>query len=214
MACASASLVKSCTTSTPSQPPRRVAGGEYGVSLDEFEAALTATHALGAGRDRQARPHQARRLRGRPGALPVHRRPRPQGDGKRDQRCFTYDSLKQARAERARIIAETTTGSYVKPDKKTTVSEFLTGWLDGREIKPSTRRFYLDRLRPVAAAYGNLPLQNLTVGHERGEGVHVGRTGAADRHRREAAECPQCQRHHDRCRHGVAGSGGPGPDRP
>ena len=40
-------------------------------------------------------------------------------DGKRDQRTFTYDSLKEARAERARIISESAKGTYVKPTKTT-----------------------------------------------------------------------------------------------
>lgn len=87
-------------------------------------------------------------------------------DGKRDQRTFTYDTLKEARTQRARIISEADRGTYVRP-AKTTVETFLSGWLDGKErgVKASTHRCYVDSLRLVRARHGALPLQKLNEGH-------------------------------------------------
>lgn len=88
-------------------------------------------------------------------------------DGKRDQKTYTYDTLKQARAERARIVADVHAGTHVKRDRSITVADYLAEWLDSRTdgLKPSTARFYADALRPVTAAYGSVALQSLDVPH-------------------------------------------------
>lgn len=84
-------------------------------------------------------------------------------DGRRDQRTYTFDTLKEARAERARIIAETHAGTYVRP-VKVTVEELCVAWLADRErsIKPTTWRHYVDVLKPVRDRYGTKLAQRLT----------------------------------------------------
>jgi integrase len=85
-------------------------------------------------------------------------------DGGRDQRTYTFDSLKEARIERARIISEHHQGVYVKPNRSLTVEQFFTEWLETKETKkPATRQSYLDALRPMLRAYGSMPLQQLDV---------------------------------------------------
>jgi len=81
----------------------------------------------------------------------------------RDQRTFTYDTLKEARAERARIISESAKGTYVKPTK-TTVEDWLSEWLSTKErsVKPTTHRHYVDVLRPVRERFGQMELQRLS----------------------------------------------------
>jgi integrase len=87
-------------------------------------------------------------------------------DGRRIQKTYTYDSLKEARAERARVIAESAAGTYVRPTK-TTVDALVGDWLATRErsIKPTTHRHYLDVLKPVRDRYGTLAAQRLTREH-------------------------------------------------
>ena len=83
-------------------------------------------------------------------------------DGKRDQRCFTYPSLREARAERAKIISDRSRGTLVKRTK-ITLAEAITTWLDGRRnLRPSTQRNYADSLRLVSDRLGHIQLQNLT----------------------------------------------------
>jgi len=87
-------------------------------------------------------------------------------DGKRDQRTFTFDSMREARTERARIISESARGTYVKPSK-VTVEEQIAGWLatKRRSVKPTTFRHYLDVLKPVRERHGRLALQRLAKEH-------------------------------------------------
>lgn len=87
----------------------------------------------------------------------------PKSDGKRDQRTFTLDSLKEARTERARIIHEAARGTYVKPSKAT-VAEDIARWLEVKkgEVKSTTWRHYLDVLAPVRLAYGHVPSQRFS----------------------------------------------------
>ncbi len=87
-------------------------------------------------------------------------------DGKRDQDTHTYDTLKEARAERARIISETHAGTYVRPSK-TTVDTLIAEWLTIKErsVKPTTFRHYIDVLKPVRERYGHLPAQRFTKEH-------------------------------------------------
>jgi integrase len=77
-------------------------------------------------------------------------------DGRRDQRTFTFDSLREARAERGRIISERARGIYVKPSK-TTVAEICSAWLAGkRNLAVNTRRTYSDALGLVTARVGHI----------------------------------------------------------
>lgn len=87
-------------------------------------------------------------------------------DGKRDQRTFTYDTLKEARAERARIISESAQGRYVKPSK-VTVESLIVAWLEVKErsIKPTTLRHYVDVLKPARDRFGGMSGQELTKEH-------------------------------------------------
>jgi integrase len=86
-------------------------------------------------------------------------------DGKRDQRCYTYARLGDARAARAKIISDRTRGVMVKPTK-ISLAEAITGWLEGkRNLRPSTQRLYTDSLRLVSDRLGHIQLQSLTKAH-------------------------------------------------
>jgi integrase len=86
-------------------------------------------------------------------------------DGKRDQRCYTYAKLGEARAARAKILADRSSGVLVKPTK-TTVAEAITSWLQGRRnLRPSTQKNYEDTLRLVSKPLGHIQLQYLTKAH-------------------------------------------------
>jgi integrase len=107
-------------------------------------------------------------------------------NGKRDQRTFTLRTMKEARAERARIISERASGVLVRPNRKLTVREYFEGWIDSKAgKKPSTVQCYRDALRPLIELYGHLPLQQLDVPHlerikngmQSGELRRVGRAG-------------------------------------
>jgi integrase len=83
-------------------------------------------------------------------------------DGKRDQRTYTFDTLKQAKAERAAIIAAQATGTFVVPTA-TTTGAYVDTWLAGkRNLRPGTVRAYTDALRPVKERLGDRELQKLT----------------------------------------------------
>jgi integrase len=86
-------------------------------------------------------------------------------DGRRDQRCYTYAKLGEARAARAKIISDRQAGTLVKRTK-ITVAEAIKTWLDGkRNLRPSTLRLYTDSLRLVSDRLGHIHLQNLTKAH-------------------------------------------------
>jgi len=83
-------------------------------------------------------------------------------DGKRDQRTFTFDTLKEAKAERAKIIAAKSTGTYVAPSK-ITVCEFCESWLEGkRNIRRGTRTTYRNNLAHAVERIGHLRMQQVT----------------------------------------------------
>jgi len=83
----------------------------------------------------------------------------------RDQRTYTSDTLKEAKQERAKIIADRARGTYVAPTKKP-VGEHLTEWLGGRrKIRESTRGNYRNALKPVMERLGHVPLQDLEATH-------------------------------------------------
>jgi integrase len=86
-------------------------------------------------------------------------------DGRRDQRCYTYDTLKEARDERSKIIADRSRGTLVKPTK-TTVKHAIDKWLDGRRnLRPSTVRNYRDSLGLITTSLGHIQLQALSKAH-------------------------------------------------
>lgn len=85
--------------------------------------------------------------------------------GKRRQKTFTYQTMREARAERARIISARAAGTFVAPTK-TTVSEAVESWLKGkRNLRPGTRRTYTDALRHAQDKIGHVLLQRVTKGH-------------------------------------------------
>lgn len=87
-------------------------------------------------------------------------------DGRRDQRTYTYDSLKEARDERARIVAERAQGTLVKPNRKRTVGEVVAQFLESKaDRKPGYLQSLKDALRPVVDRWGALPVQALDTTH-------------------------------------------------
>lgn len=86
-------------------------------------------------------------------------------DGERDRRRFTYRTLAEARREYRRLSTEVAEGRYVKRHSRT-VSEYLTGWLDGRhDVRTVTLTGYRYALKPVIDRLGELELQQLTKEH-------------------------------------------------
>ena len=83
--------------------------------------------------------------------------------GRRQQLTRTFDRLKDARGELARIRHETDQGTYVRPSEET-VNAYLDGFLTGatRGRRESTRRNYEDAFRPVRERLGNRRLQSIT----------------------------------------------------
>ncbi|MEU8003194.1 site-specific integrase [Catellatospora sp. NPDC049111] len=87
-------------------------------------------------------------------------------NGKVDQRTFTFDTLKEAQNELSRLRTENSQGTLVMPNRKLTVAEYMTEWLETkRSKKPSTHQGYVDALAIVIEHYGNLPLQSLDSPH-------------------------------------------------
>ncbi|WP_433344181.1 tyrosine-type recombinase/integrase [Micromonospora sp. CA-111912] len=83
-------------------------------------------------------------------------------DGRRDQRTYTYDTLREAKAERAKIIAGRSTGTYVAPSTLT-LGEYLPTWLAGkRNLRAGALRAYTDALKPVIERLGAVEVQKLS----------------------------------------------------
>lgn len=87
----------------------------------------------------------------------------PADDNKRKQLTKTFGTLREAKAERARIISESSQGTFVRP-RKLTVDAYLAEYLEGatRNVRPSTRRSYSDALAPARSRLGARKLQDLT----------------------------------------------------
>jgi integrase len=83
--------------------------------------------------------------------------------GRRQQLTRTFDRLKDARGELARIRHETDQGTYVRPSEET-LDAYLDGFLKGatRGRRQSTRRNYEDAFRPVRERLGTRKLQSIT----------------------------------------------------
>jgi integrase len=83
----------------------------------------------------------------------------------RDQPTYTYDTLREARAERAKIIAARATGTYVRPTK-VVIAKLVADWLDGkRNLSPGTRRTYTDALQRAVDIIGHMEAQSVTKAH-------------------------------------------------
>lgn len=81
--------------------------------------------------------------------------------GARRQVSSTWDTIKEARDEVARIRTELRAGTYVG-NHETTVAEYVEEWISGlHRQKPKTVMGYRDALRVVIDAYGTRPLQGL-----------------------------------------------------
>ncbi|BAX97122.1 integrase [Mycobacteroides stephanolepidis] len=82
-------------------------------------------------------------------------------DGSRERQRFTFPTLAKARSEYRRVTTEVAAGTFVRRDR-TTVTEYLNEWLDGRrDVRPNTRAGYRDHLKPVIEHLGAIPLQHL-----------------------------------------------------
>ena len=83
-------------------------------------------------------------------------------DGKRDQRCFTFQTMKEARAERSKIMADRSRGTLVKP-AKVTFDQLAQRWLDGRhDVREVTAISNSHALKPAREQLGRVLVQNLT----------------------------------------------------
>jgi integrase len=86
-------------------------------------------------------------------------------DGRRDQRCFTFKTLKEARTARAKIISDRQAGTLVKRDK-TTFDDLCQRWLDSRhDVREVTHLGYIQILKPVRAQLGRIKVQDLNRSH-------------------------------------------------
>jgi Site-specific recombinase XerD len=83
--------------------------------------------------------------------------------GRRTQLTRTFDTRREAKAERGRMLHESARGTFVRP-RKLTVSAYLDEWIEGatRNVRPATKRSYADALAPVRARIGAMQLQDVT----------------------------------------------------
>jgi integrase len=83
--------------------------------------------------------------------------------GKRQQKTFTFDAKREARAEYDKIRHQTGEGTYIRP-AKITVSQYLDTWMEGatRGLRDSSKRSYSDALRPARERLGAIPMQKVT----------------------------------------------------
>ena len=83
-------------------------------------------------------------------------------DGSRAQRTSTHRTRREAREWLAVVRSDLTRGTYVAP-QRTTLNEHLDTWLEGkRDIRPATRRSYVDGMKPVRQMHGHKSLQDIT----------------------------------------------------
>ncbi|WP_330347496.1 site-specific integrase [Streptomyces sp. NBC_00582] len=87
-------------------------------------------------------------------------------NGRRIQLTITKDTKKEVLAERARIIAERSAGTFIAPNK-ITLGEWLDEWLDykRRDVEETTIRTYRLALVHVRDRLGHIRLQELTEDH-------------------------------------------------
>ena len=85
--------------------------------------------------------------------------------GKRKQLRRRYRTETEARAARAEIQGQVTSGTYVQPSTLT-VEQACADWLRSRhKIRPTTAAGYEYVLQPVRSELGALPVQDLTRRH-------------------------------------------------
>jgi integrase len=74
----------------------------------------------------------------------------------------TAPRKREAQAHLARIITEVDSGSFIEPNK-TTVSEFLTRWLDHikTQVQPRTHGGYTEKVEQLIPRLGAIPLSKL-----------------------------------------------------
>lgn len=86
-------------------------------------------------------------------------------NGKRDQRCRTFDSYAEADTALKVLLAELATGEHVKSDKALTVRSFLTEWqaMQAADLRDNSQRAYADALDQVIRLHGGKPLYDLDV---------------------------------------------------
>jgi integrase len=83
-------------------------------------------------------------------------------DGKRDQRCYTFRTMKEARAERSKIIADRSRGTLVKRTS-VTFDELCKRWLASKhDVREVTRVGYADHLKVARAQLGRMKVQDIT----------------------------------------------------
>lgn len=83
-------------------------------------------------------------------------------NGKRDQRCYTFGNFKDARAARAKIIADRNRGVLVKPTK-VTFDELCQRWLDSRhDVREVTALANGHALKRARAQLGKIQVQQIT----------------------------------------------------
>jgi integrase len=82
--------------------------------------------------------------------------------GRRGQQKRTFVTRREAREWLASIVKNRADGTLVQPTSLT-VSQALDEWLQGkRDLRPSTRRCYVDALKPVHLNLGQRPIQSLS----------------------------------------------------
>ncbi|MFC8517504.1 tyrosine-type recombinase/integrase [Streptomyces sp. NPDC057257] len=83
--------------------------------------------------------------------------------GKRRQLTVTRDTLKEAKAEYARIVSQRNTGTLVLPSKLT-VADLVDTWLAQvtPDVELKTARSYIDAMAYVKTQLGAKPVQQLT----------------------------------------------------
>jgi hypothetical protein len=83
-------------------------------------------------------------------------------DGSRAQRTSTHRTRREAREWLAAVRSDLGRGMYVAP-QWATLNEHLDTWLEGkRDIRPATRRSYVDGMKPVRRMLGHKLLQDVT----------------------------------------------------
>jgi hypothetical protein len=86
-------------------------------------------------------------------------------DGSRDQRCETFTRLGDAKSRQAKIVADRSRRTLVKPTK-ITLAAAIDQWLAGRRnLRESTERNYRDSLALVRSRLGHVQVQDLTKAH-------------------------------------------------
>src|SRR3954468_15360924 len=82
--------------------------------------------------------------------------------GGRGQQKRTFTTRREAREWLASMVKDRADGTLVQPTSLT-VSQVLDEWLQGkRDLRPSTRRCYVDALKPVHINLGQRPIQRLS----------------------------------------------------